>query len=128
MIFQDLDAALNPNMRVSQILMELIKRNSKSNAITQNNQMEQLIRDVNLDLEILNQFPNTLSGGQKRRVAIAAVLALKPKIIIADEPTTGLDSYTQSVIMDLLSSLHKRNHLSIILISHDLQLIKLTLF
>lgn len=124
MIFQDLDAALNPNMRIHQILEEMLKRHNTLSKLDLANRLNQLMYDVNLEINILNKFPTELSGGQKRRIAIAAVLAIKPKIIIADEPTTGLDSYTQTVVMQLIRKIQKEQDLSVIFISHDLQLVK----
>jgi len=124
MIFQDLDAALNPNMRIHQILEEILKRHEKITKSQLNERINQLMVEVNLETNILNKYPTELSGGQKRRIAIAAVLAIKPKIIIADEPTTGLDSYTQTVVMQLIAELQEQRGLSVIFISHDLQLVK----
>ena len=124
MIFQDLDAALNPNMRIYKILEEIIYRQKKSNQSLLNEKIDQLLSEVNLDKSILQKYPTELSGGQKRRIAIAAVLAIQPKIIIADEPSTGLDSYTQTVVMELIKDLQKRRDLSVLFISHDLQLVK----
>jgi len=126
MIFQDLDAALNPNMSIQQILIEILQRNKKQPPQKQFETLNQLIKEVNLESDILHRYPAELSGGQKRRVAIAAVLALKPKIIIADEPTTGLDSYTQTIIMKLIARLQQEHQLSMLLISHDLQLVEQT--
>ena len=124
MIFQDLDAALNPNMQVHKILAEILLRYEKISKKDLSKRIEQLILEVNLNIDTLGKLPTELSGGQKRRIAIAAVLAIKPKIIIADEPTTGLDSYTQTIVMQLISDLQKKRGLSVILISHDLQLVK----
>lgn len=124
MIFQDLDAALNPNMRIHKILEEILKRHEKITQSSLKNRLNQLMSEVNLESNILYKYPTELSGGQKRRIAIAAVLAIKPKIIIADEPTTGLDSYTQTVVMQLIAELQEQRDLSVIFISHDLQLVK----
>jgi oligopeptide/dipeptide ABC transporter ATP-binding protein len=124
MIFQDLDAALNPNMNIRQILTEILVRHEKISIDTLESRLKNILDDVNLEANILVKYPTELSGGQKRRVAIAAVLAINPKIIVADEPTSGLDSYTQNVVMHLITELQAKHALSIILISHDLQLIK----
>ncbi|MDH3325667.1 MAG: dipeptide/oligopeptide/nickel ABC transporter ATP-binding protein, partial [Gammaproteobacteria bacterium] len=92
MIFQDLDAALNPNMKIDNILIEIVRRHHKTNKIEARKQALKLISDVHLEPEILDRYPGELSGGQKRRIAIASALAAEPRIIIADEPTTGLDN------------------------------------
>jgi len=121
-IFQDLDAALNPNMQIKQIMRDIFKLHHPANE-TQNT-INKLLHSVKLDQNVLSKYPSELSGGQKRRIAIANVLASKPKFIIADEPTTGLDQYTQSLILKLIRNLQKENAISMLLISHDLQVIK----
>ena len=80
------------------------------------------ILSVNLDKTILKKFPHELSGGMKQRVVISMALLLKPKLVIADEPTTALDVLIQSQIINLLKGL-KKDGLSLILISHDLAII-----
>jgi len=123
MVFQDLDAALNPNMKISHILTDIIKRHHHTNKAETENRLTQLMLDVQLQPMLLHRYPTDISGGQKRRIAIAAALAVEPEILIADEPTTGLDSYTQSRVIQLLIHLQKTKKLSMILISHDLQLV-----
>ncbi len=122
MIFQDLDAALNPNMKIRQIMSDIFKLHLNKPAVMP--AIEKMLGNVNLELNVLEKYPSELSGGQKRRIAIANTLASKPKIIIADEPTTGLDNYTQNLILQLIKNLQKEHHISMLLISHDLQVIK----
>jgi len=130
MIFQDLDAALNPNMTISTTLGEILNRYAKTLSIPPTTKQQkhefivQLLKKVQLNESILPRYPNELSGGQKRRIAIASALLVEPKIIVADEPTTGLDNHTQSRVMQLLIELQESEELSMIMISHDLQLIK----
>lgn len=124
MIFQDLDAALNPGMRVHQILEEILSRYTSLKHAALQHRMFELLSDVNLELSVCDKMPGELSGGQKRRIAIAAILAIKPKIIIADELTTGLDHYTQMRVLQLMQALQKKYGLSILFISHDLQLVQ----
>ena len=87
------------------------------------------LKDVQLDdLErIYNSYPHQLSGGQKQRVMIAMAILCKPKLLIADEPTTALDVTVQKEIIFLLKSLQKKYKISILFISHDLNLVKLLL-
>lgn len=122
MIFQDLDAALNPNMKIRQLMRDIFKLHNKKQNI--NKQIEDMLHSVNLDASVLEKYPNELSGGQKRRIAIANILASKPNIIIADEPTTGLDNYTQNLILQLIKKLQQEHEIAMLLISHDLQVIK----
>ena len=80
------------------------------------------MRSVSLDLSILKKYPHELSGGMKQRVIIAMALLLKPKFVIADEPTTALDVLIQAQIINLLKNLKKKG-MSIMLISHDLSIL-----
>ncbi|MDR0069601.1 ATP-binding cassette domain-containing protein, partial [Acinetobacter sp. 11520] len=84
-----------------------------------------LLKDVGIvePEQILKRYPHELSGGQKQRVMIAMTLALRPKILIADEPTTALDVVLQIQILELLKSLQSKYGMALILISHDLNLV-----
>lgn len=79
------------------------------------------LRSVGLSEELYEQSPFDLSGGQKRRVAIAGVLAMKPEVLILDEPTAGLDPKGRDEILDQLAKLHRENHITIILVSHSME-------
>lgn len=81
----------------------------------------QAFRDVGLGEELLDVSPFQLSGGQKRRVAIAGVLAMEPEVLILDEPTAGLDPYGREEILNLISRLHKEKKCTIILVSHSME-------
>lgn len=124
MIFQDLDAALNSNMKTNQIFWEIYRTHYPKQKAQYHKIINEILDDVYLTNSVLNKFPTELSGGQKRRVSIAAVLLVKPKIIIADEPTSGLDAHVQRLIMHLLQKLQRQNGLTLVLISHDLGLVK----
>ena len=79
------------------------------------------LRQVGLDEKFWEQSPFELSGGQKRRVAIAVVLAMKPEVLILDEPTAGLDPKGRDEILDELTALHRDKHMTIILVSHSME-------
>ncbi|MGK0716173.1 dipeptide ABC transporter ATP-binding protein [Leucobacter sp. W1153] len=83
----------------------------------------QRLAEVNLAAEVARAYPSALSGGMRQRVAIAAALAAKPRVLIADEPTTALDASNQGEVLDLLLSLQRRHDMSLILVSHDLGLV-----
>ena len=125
MIFQEPMTALNPLHRVEKIIGEplLLKGNSKQEVRLKT---IQLLNDVGLsDAEAkLRRYPHELSGGQRQRVMIAAALALEPDILIADEPTTALDVTLQAQVLDLLKVLIQQRNMAMILISHDLNLVR----
>jgi peptide/nickel transport system ATP-binding protein len=117
MIFQGAMNSLDPVYTIKQQFVEVLKQHNYEG------DSEKLILDainsVNLDVSILKKYPHELSGGMKQRVIIALALLLKPKFVIADEPTTALDVLTQAQIVNLLKKL-KTDGMSIMLITHDL--------
>jgi peptide/nickel transport system ATP-binding protein len=117
MIFQGAMNSLDPVYTIKQQFIEVLKQHNYEG------DSEKLILDainsVNLDVDVLKKYPHELSGGMKQRVIIALALLLKPKFVIADEPTTALDVLTQAQIVNLLKKL-KKDGMSIMLITHDL--------
>jgi len=125
MIFQDLDAALNPRMRVRDILREAITLHERLDHPEVTRRTAELLDQVNLQSGKLASFPHELSGGEKRRVGIARVLAVGARFIVADEPTSALDVSIQAQIVNLLRDLQVRLGLSYLFISHDLEVVEL---
>ncbi|MEQ1311271.1 dipeptide ABC transporter ATP-binding protein [Acinetobacter sp. XH1639] len=125
MIFQEPMTALNPLHKVEKIVGESLVLQGLSEAEAQQKVIS-LLHDVgNEDAQqILKCYPHQLSGGQRQRVMIAMALALEPEILIADEPTTALDVMLQTQILDLLKKLQQQRNMAMILISHDLNLVK----
>jgi len=124
-IFQDLDAALNPKMRVQDILNEAISVYGRVSDAEAEVKLRMLLDQVNLKNSKLSSYPSELSGGEKRRVGIARVLAVGAKMIVADEPTSALDVSIQAQVVNLLRDLQKQLGLSYLFISHDLQVVEL---
>lgn len=121
-VFQASMNVLNPVMKVKDQIYNAIKYHSKG----ENNleaRGKELLRLVNVSSEYLNAYPHQLSGGMKQRVVIATALALNPKLIIMDEPTTALDVVVQRRILQEIDKLRKEFGFSIIFITHDLSLL-----
>lgn len=125
-IFQDPMTSLNPTMKIgAQILENLKQLGSPLRSSSLYERVLELLDLVGIDdpKTCYKSYPHELSGGMRQRVMIAITLALKPKILIADEPTTALDVTIQRQILELLSDLQKKLLMSIIFITHDLSLI-----
>ncbi|MGH2669459.1 MAG: ATP-binding cassette domain-containing protein, partial [bacterium] len=125
MIFQDLDAALNPKMRIRDILKEAIRVHHRVSDAEVAKKTGELLEQVSLKESKLSNFPSELSGGEKRRVGIARVLAVGARFIVADEPTSALDVSIQAQVVNLLRDLQKQLGLSYLFISHDLRVVEL---
>ena len=131
MIFQDAVGSLNPRMTVRQTLEEIIEfsnnriiESGKRNSRTFDYPIIRLLEIVGLSSAVLDQYPRELSGGQCQRVSIARALATNPEILVADEPVSALDVSVQARILNLLRDLRRDLGLSIILIAHDLAVVK----
>ena len=122
MIFQDPLSSLNPLQRIGKQIEEGLIYHTKMNAEERKARVLELIEQVGIPNppRVARQYPHELSGGMRQRVIIAIALACKPKIIIADEPTTALDVTIQAQILDLLVSIQREINAGIILITHDL--------
>lgn len=125
MIFQEPMSSLNPSMKCGEQVMEILLRHTKMTKTDAKDEVIRLFEQVRLPepYNTYNKYPHQISGGQKQRVMIAMAIACKPKILIADEPTTALDVTVQKEIISLLKILQQENGMSIIFITHDLALI-----
>ncbi len=123
MVFQGAMNALNPVYTIGDQIAEVLmlhKHMTKEEAMKE---VYKLLEMVGIDPKRAKSYPHELSGGMKQRVVIAMALALRPPLVIADEPTTALDVVVQAQIMNLLKRLQREHQMSIILITHDLSLI-----
>ncbi|MBP3237946.1 MAG: ATP-binding cassette domain-containing protein [Lachnospiraceae bacterium] len=130
MVFQDPYSSLNPSMRIGQMLMEVLKLNSKrkqDRTITKDELRKTAVKalaDAELSEEYFDRYPSELSGGQRQRAAIAIALAVRPDIVLLDEPVTALDVTIQDKILTLLAKLQTEQNLTYLLISHDAGLLE----
>ena len=122
MIFQDALTSLNPTMQIGKQVMENITNHAKVSKEEARKQAVEMLKLVKIpDAEMsMKKYPHELSGGMRQRVMIAIALAGKPKVLIADEPTTALDGTIQAQILDLMKDIQKKLGTTIILITHDL--------
>ena len=124
MVFQDAPGSLNPRMTVRQTLNEVLRVHRMRPAAAIPQRVAELLELVGLPATVLEAFPREISGGQCQRVSFARCLALEPRLVIADEPVSVLDVSVQARILNLVRDLQQRLHLSIILISHDLAVVR----
>ncbi len=124
-IFQDPFASLNPRMSIREILSEPFEIHGLyKNPTERRAQIVELLKEVGLNPEAADRYPHEFSGGQRQRIGIARALALKPKLIVADEPVSALDVSIQSQILNLMMDLRDKYGLSYIFIAHDLAVIE----
>lgn len=125
MIFQEPMKALNPLMTIESQIGEVIKEHEKLSNNTIKTMVLELLEKVKIPkpIDVLKKYPHELSGGMRQRVMIAMAIALKPKVLIADEPTTALDVTVQNEILELLKEINENMGMGIIFITHDLDVV-----
>ena len=126
MVFQDPTDSLNPRFTAVRAIADpILQLGDKMNRDALRARCEDLARQVGLPLSLLDRFPHQMSGGQKARVGIARAIALKPDLIILDEPTAALDVSVQAVVLNLLQDLKQSMGMSYLFVSHDLNVVRL---
>jgi peptide/nickel transport system ATP-binding protein len=123
-VFQDPYAALNPRMRVEQIVAEPLVIHEKRSRAERRRRCQELLRQVGLDDSALPRYPHEFSGGQRQRINIARALALRPELLVLDEPVSALDVSVGAQIVNLLRDLQRDFSLTYLFISHSMPLVR----
>ncbi len=124
MVFQDPYASLNPRKRIGQIVGEPLRVQGEAKGAELRREVQGLLDRVGLSAEHYDRFPHEFSGGQRQRIGIARALALRPKLIIADEPVSALDVSIRAQILDLLSELQSEFGLTYVFVAHDIGVVR----
>jgi len=123
-IFQDPYSSLNPRKKIFDTILEPLLFHKFVKSETVYEKVVSLLRSIGLDEDFLNKYPHEMSGGQRQRVAIGRALATNPSLLIADEPVSSLDVSIQAQIINLLIDIKEHSKISMIFISHDLNIVR----
>jgi oligopeptide/dipeptide ABC transporter ATP-binding protein len=123
-VFQDPAGSLNPRRLIRAALHEPLIIHTAMNRDERDQQIQDITRAVGIGAALLDRYPHELSGGQQRRVGLARTLVLRPRVVVLDEPTAGIDLSVRAALLDLLLDLRSQFNLTYVFISHDLRVIE----
>jgi len=124
LVFQDPYSALDPRMTIGDSIAEPVRELLRVRGRALDERVRRCLDDVGLSTHLLRRLPNELSGGQCQRVGIARALSVEPALLVLDEPTSALDVSVQAQILNLLNELQEEHHLTYLLITHDLDVVR----
>ena len=124
MIFQDPYSSLNPRLRVRDIIGEALRVHHLVASGEWEDRVRELLDAVGLQADHMARYPHEFSGGQRQRIGVARALAMRPRLIVADEPVSALDVSIQAQVINLLESLKEKFNLSYLVIAHDLSVVE----
>jgi len=124
MVFQDVNSSLNPRKRVLDIIAEPLRNFEKLSRDEERKRIDELLSIVGLNSSDAAKYPHEFSGGQKQRIGVARAIALKPRLIVADEPVSALDLSVQAQVLNYLKEVQERLGIAYLFISHDLGVVK----
>ncbi len=124
MIFQDAVGSLNPRKTIGDAMTEVLTVHKCCPKAACAQRIAELLGEVGLPYDVVYAYPRELSGGQCQRISVARALAMNPRVLLADEPVSALDVSVQARVLNLLADLRKKRNLTIILISHDLAVVR----
>lgn len=125
LVFQDPHASMDPKMSIRESLTAVLTQNQIGNKQDRDQRILSALTSVELDETYLDRYPQECSGGQLQRVVVARALLLDPKLLVCDEPTSALDASVQAKVLNLLRDIHRRSQLTMLVISHDLRVVRL---
>ena len=128
-VFQDPFGSLSPRMSMAEIIGEGLRVHGQKNLGLKQEaeidiRIDEVIKEVDLDLSMRNRYPHEFSGGQRQRISIARAMVLRPKLIVLDEPTSALDLSVQGQIVELLRNLQQKYKIAFLFVSHDLKVVR----